>query len=285
MAGPFCAALADRALLAVSGPDAHTFLQGLISNDVGKIRDGGAIYAALLTPQGKFLHDFFVFELDRTLHLDCEAERLDDLARRLAMYRLRARVGLDRVGTLRVCALFGAPIADIARGIEGGAVYPDPRMAALGARAALHGGAEALRAAGCRLAPREAYDSLRLGLGVPDGSRDLAVGKSFPLEYGFEELNGVDFEKGCYVGQEVTVRMKHRGRLRKRLVAVEVAGPVPAPGTPILDRGAEVGELRSAANGRGLALLRSDRLGSAAQEGVELRAGEARIALARARRG
>ena len=244
------------------------------------MRDGGAIYAALLTPQGKFLHDFFVFEIGETLHLECEAARLDDLKRRLTMYKLRAKVQLEEVdATFQVYALLGVKVGDIAD-LTSGAIYPDPRLAALGARAALRRGSEgALEAGGCSPATKQDYDILRLELGVPDGSRDLVVDKSFLLDYGFEELNGIDFEKGCYVGQEVTVRMKHRGRLRKRLVPVNVAGPAPAPGTPILHRSIEAGELRSVTSGRGLALLKLDHLEAVMRDGTDLTAGEARITL------
>ncbi len=253
--------LDDRALLTVAGEDAREFLQGLISNDVEKIASGHAIYAALLTPQGKYLFDFFVFEFEDALWLDCERARLDDLAKRLRMYKLRARVTIEGPDeNLSVFALGGEAEAG---NFGGGMVYADPRLAALGARAALpEGGMAALEQAGFMAAGRETYDSLRLSLGVPDGG-DLAIESVFPLEAGFDDLNGVDFEKGCYVGQEVTARMKHRGLVRKRLLPIEIDGPPPAPGSAVLLDGKEVGEIRAVGEGRGLAIIRLEQLEAA----------------------
>ncbi|MDE0383305.1 MAG: folate-binding protein, partial [Defluviicoccus sp.] len=200
--------LDDRAVLAVSGADASGYLQGLVTNDVGKLAHAGAIHAALLTPQGKYLFDFLVFSRGGTFCLDCEAEARPALAKRLAMYKLRADVAIDAAMGDPVFALFGEGAE--AERIAGAEAFADPRHPALGARVVGVSGAQALRAAGAVEAPRAEYDALRLSHGVPDGRRDLVPEKSFVLENGFDELNGVDFEKGCYVGQEVTARMKHR---------------------------------------------------------------------------
>lgn len=277
-----------RGVLAVIGPDAGAFLQGLITNDVTVVTPERAIHAALLTPQGKYLHDFFVVALEGALYLDCEAARLSDLLRRLSMYKLRSKVVLADAGDrFSVAVLYGPQALSTlslpaepgrARALDGGVAYVDPRLAALGARALLprEGGVEMLTALGCRLGNPDDYDRLRLSLGVPDGSRDLVVEKSILLEAGFDELHGIDWNKGCYLGQELTARTKHRGTIRKRLVPVAIEGPVPAIGTPILVGAVEAGEMRSARPGLGIALLRLDFIEDN-RTSTELRAGEARI--------
>ena len=279
--------LESRAVLAVNGPDRQEFLQGLISNDVTRVTERSAAYAAFLTPQGKYLHDFFVAATGDSILLDCERARLADLMRRLRMYKLRSSVDLtDHSGDLLVAAVFG-PDAPRAFGLEtqAGAAAPfadgvamvDPRLAEAGVRAILPQAtsASALEGMGLVAATAEDYDRHRLGLGLPDGSRDMVVDKATLLENGFEELNGVDFDKGCYLGQEVTARTKYRGLVKKRLMPVAIDGPIPAAGTPVLKGGREVGELRSASEGVGLALIRIDALGDGAPP--DLAAGEARI--------
>jgi folate-binding protein YgfZ len=272
------ALLDDRGVLVLDGPEAKDFLQGLVSNDVRKVGPDRAIYAALLTPQGKYLFDFTIFEKDGALLLDTERARLPDLAKRLTMYKLRAKVTVaDASDRFAVAAVFG-PGAIAALGLPagaepgaaaafaGGVAAVDPRLAELGARAVLprEGGAEALRAAGVEAASVEDWDAFRLALGVPDGTRDLLVDKSFLLESNFEELNGVDFHKGCYVGQENTTRSKFRGVVRKRLFRVEAEeGAVPPPGTPLMAGEREVGVMRSGRGGQGLALLRLEELEAA----------------------
>lgn len=270
--------LDDRALLSVSGEDSRVFLQGIISNDIERVAGGAAIYAALLTPQGKYLHDFFVFENGGGLLLDCERARIADLERRLRMYRLRAKVDIEAVENLAIYALTGDGIPEIA----GGAVYADPRLSTMGARAALPEGAEAtLDAAGFTPCDRAEYEAMRLEHGVPDSGRDLIAEKSYPLECGLDELNGVDFEKGCYVGQEVTARMKHRALVRKRLFPVAIDGPPPEPGTSILLGEIEAGEMCSSLDGHGIALIRLEHLESAERDGTPLWAGGAKLAARR----
>jgi tRNA-modifying protein YgfZ len=285
-------ALGERGVLVVSGEDRRGFLQGLISNDVEKIGDGRAIHAALLTAQGKYLHDFFVAALDlaglgATLVLDGEAARLADLQRRLSLYRLRAKVSLA-AADLAVFAAFGeaAPQAlglaaetGAARPLAAGVAFVDPRLAALGVRliAPREAGEAALRAAGFAAGDFAAYDRLRLEHGVPDGSRDLPVEKAILLEAGFDELNGVDWQKGCYIGQELTARTKYRGLIKKRLMPVRVEGALPPPGTPIMLDGQEAGEMRSGQDGIALALLRLEAVASAAASGEALQAGDTRL--------
>ena len=261
--------LAERGILAVSGPDRRPFLQGLVSNDVEKLAPDRALYAALLTAQGKFLHDFIMVEEGEAIWLDAEAARLSDLKRRLSLYRLRAKVELAERPDLAVAAVFGAgaiaalglaATPGMARPAADGIVLSDPRLLALGARAILPH--EALRPALAALGLVEtdiaAYYRHRLALGIPDGSRDLVPEKSILLEAGFDELGGVDWQKGCYVGQELTARTKYRGLIKKRLLPVRIDGPAPDPGTVVTLDGKDAGEMRSSRDGLGLALLRLD---------------------------
>lgn len=281
-----------RGLIAVKGEDSREFLQGLISNDINKVSENQAIYAALLTPQGRYLHDFFIALLGEALILDCEAERRADLMRRFAFYKLRSKVTLEDVSeTFLVAALIGeAALGSLgldgepgrAASFGGGVVFADPRLGALGARAILpRAGAESVLTrigflpAGAGTA--EDYERLRLSLGVPDGSRDLEVEKAFPMENGFDELNGLDWNKGCYMGQELTARIKHRGLVKKRLMPVAVDGPLPAPGTPVMLGNSEAGEIRSGMEKIALAVLRLEAVSEARAEGVILTAGEAGI--------
>jgi folate-binding protein YgfZ len=279
--------LPDRGLLAVAGEDRLGFLQGLISNDVAKVAADRAIHAALLTAQGKYLHDFFVLEAGGALLLDAEAARRADLQRRLGLYRLRAKVTLNPVDDRLVIAAFGGgalaalglpAIPGAAVRFGGGIAFVDPRLAALGARLVVPVDAvAALRAAGLAEAELAAYDMLRLGCGVPDGSRDLVVEKAILLEAGFDELNGVDWQKGCYIGQELTARTKYRGLVKKRLMPVAVEGALPAPGTLVTLDGQEAGEVRSGRPGLALALLRLEAVAAARDGTSELRAGDARL--------
>ncbi len=258
----------DRALISLTGEDRQAFLQGLVSNDVAKATPGRALYAAFLTAQGKYLHDIFiVVEGDRLL-IECEAGRRADLLRRLSLYKLRSKVALAEENALSVGLYFGAgalealhlaPHAGEARAERGGVAFVDPRLAALGARAYLP--AASLPA---ETGSREDYDRLRISLGVPDGSRDLPVEKAILLENGFDELNAIDWDKGCYMGQELTARTRYRGLVRKRLMPVAIEGPVPEFGAPLLLGDKEAGEMRSASGDMGLALVRLEALGQGA---------------------
>lgn len=280
--------LEDRGVLIVAGEDRQAFLQGLVSNDVAKISAERAIYASLLTAQGRFLHDFFMAELEGAVVLDAEAARLDDLRKRLTLYRLRAKVALTAAtDRLAVVALFGdGALAALGLPDEpgrtvpfaGGIAFVDPRLARLGARAVVpRASIEKITALGFAAAGGTDYDAMRLALGVPDGSRDLPVEKALLLENGFDELHGVDWQKGCYVGQEVTARMKYRSLVRKRLTTVRIEGETPPPGTPVLLDGEEAGEMRTALGSRGLALLRLDMVERADREGRPLTAGAASL--------
>jgi hypothetical protein len=267
----FYATLPARGVLEVAGEDRIAFLQGLVSNDVAKADPAHAMFAALLTAQGKYLHDFFILALGETLYLECEAARLGDLKKRLLIYKLRAKVTLTEASErFTVAAAWGdgalakldlPASAGAAKEFSGGVAYVDPRLAEMGARFLLpRGGENKIEALGFSREDAAGYDRHRLALGVPDGSRDLVPEKAILLENGFEELNGVDFGKGCYMGQELTARTKYRALIRKRLVPVSVEGPLPAPGTLVMAGEQEAGELRSGADGMALALLRIDSL-------------------------
>lgn len=273
---PHYTLLKNRGLLAVTGPDRVSFLQGLVSNNMEKVASDRAVYAALLNPQGKYLYDFFVFRILETLLLDCERACLQDLKKRLSLYKLRANVTLeDRSDEMAVIALIGdaelieqelprEPGDAIAFG--GGIICTDPRLADIGWRCLLPFAKSETSLATAGFSPTEPsyYDSMRLKLGLPDGSRDLIFEKSILLESGFSELNGIDWNKGCFIGQELTARTKYRGLVKKRLMPVSFNGPPPVSGTPIVagDKGA--GEIRSSLTtedgGIGLALIRLEAL-------------------------
>lgn len=286
MGRPIRVALTDRGVLAVSGPDARGFMQGIVTNDVRRVDRARVVYAALLTPQGKFLFDFVMADDGAGgLLLDTKRERLPALADRLAFYKLRAKADVADVSDdLAVSALIGdgAPEAAKLRGDagdarrDGDAVYAvDPRLAALGVRCLHPAGDDpfADRAEGSL----DDYHAHRLALAVPEAGTDVLVDKSFILESNFEELNAVDFEKGCYVGQELTARTKFRGKVRRRLFGVVVHGDPPPAGAPVTAGGAEIGELRGVRGDRGVALIRTDRLAEAGGDDATVMAGGVRV--------
>ena len=243
--------MSDRRILKISGSDRVEFLQNLVTNDVGKLSDG-LVYAALLTPQGKYLADFFLVPADDAILLDVSSELAPSLGQRLMMYRLRADVTIEATDISVARGLGAAP--------EG--AFADPRNPDLGWRA--YDG---------RQSEDHNWDAVRVAAGVPESGVELLPNDSYPLEMGFERLNGVDFKKGCYVGQEVTARMKHKTELKKGLARVAVSGTA-LPGTPILTADGKVaGTLFTQAGGEALAWLRFDRAGS------EMTAGDAVISM------
>lgn len=236
----------DRTLLSLTGADAEDFLQNLVTNDVSRL-DGRLVYAALLSPQGKYLADFFLTRNGGTILLDVATPLAADLARRLTMYRLRADVQITQ-SPLKISRGTGpAP--------EG--ALSDPRHPALGWR--LYN-SEALAEDGTD------WDALRVEHAIPESGIELRPDESYILENGFERLSGVDFKKGCYVGQEVTARMKHKTELRKGLAAVELEGAAPV-GTEITADGKPAGTLYTQSGGKGLAYLRFDRATGVMQAG------------------
>ena len=256
----YASILENRAVIALAGAEARDFLQGLITNDMGACREGHAIYAALLTPQGKILFDFFVVANgEKSWLIDCAASRAADLVKRLMLYRLRAKLDISARPDLAVAAMWnnGGTIAPGGDAI----LYPDPRLGDLGFRAI---GSKTVLADTTRdMAPGD-YDAHRLKLGVPD-SADIPSDQVFALDAGFEELMGVSFKKGCYVGQEVTARMKHRASARKRFLIADIPGEI-VFGAPLEADGREVGTLASGKDGHALALVRLDRLEDAQEK-------------------
>ena len=222
----------DRAVITLSGPDRRSLLQGIITNNVDHLDDGKGLYAALLTAQGKFLHDFFLVEKNDTIYLDCEADRMAELFQKLLMYRLRSNVKiLDLSDHYKI-------ITGTQRFENIDLSYADPRHAKMGYRAIVdmfpQGDTET------------SYHVRRIKLGIAEGSRDFIPAKSTVLEGPFEQLTGLDYEKGCYVGQEVTARMKYRGKIKKLMMPVTLSGTAPAFGTSVTDeKGNKIGDLRS----------------------------------------
>ncbi len=271
------ALLEDRGVIQVSGDDATSFLQGLLTNDVERLGVGEARYAGLLSPQGKILFDMLVVrapaETGAAFLLDCAAVQAVDLTRRLGFYKLRARVSIaDASSALAVVAYWG----EEPDGAPGSVRYADPRDSRLGWREILP--RAAARTVGDEHAPT--YEALRIGAGVPKGGVDFLYGDAFPHDANFDLLQGVDFAKGCYVGQEVVSRMKHRGAARKRIERVKVLGEPPPPGTPVLDGELAAGTLGSSSGREGLAMLRLDRVEDANAAGRALSAGGVRLQLA-----
>jgi len=259
--------LEDRAVIALTGPEARSFLQGLITNDVERLAPGQGVYAGLLTPQGKILFDFFLVEGDGAILLDCFAATRDALLKRLSMYKLRAKVKLEVRDQLAVLAVWDGSHAKYA------IAYPDPRLPALGTRAVVAKGEMHVG-----LATAAAYHAHRLNLGVPE-ARDFGSDKMFALDADLDELHAIDFKKGCYIGQELTARMKHRGTARKRLLAVAGAA-LPAPDTPVRAGDRDIGELTAVHGDKAFALIRLDRLDEA--QGAPVSAGSSVIELIKA---
>jgi folate-binding protein YgfZ len=274
--------LPDRGLIEVKGPDAAGFLQGLITNDIERARLGEAIFAGLLTPQGKILFDFLIHVRDaETYWIDCSASQAGDLVKRLGMYKLRAKIAIaDRSGEFAVGAAWGAEPR------EGNdafiAAYADPRYPPLGERIVLkrRQGEEAASLAS-PVAGAGAYHSHRIALAVPQGGLDYAYGEAFPHEACYDSLNGVDFKKGCYVGQEVVSRMHHKGVAKTRIAGLLAEAPLSGGGIEIRAGDTPVGTVGSVDGTRGIAMVRLDRAEEALRNGVPLRAGEVTVALRR----
>jgi folate-binding protein YgfZ len=269
------ALLPDRGVVKVTGEDARKFLNGLATNDIGKVTPGGACFAALLTPQGKIIVDFIAAEAPPEdgggFFLDCPRALVVTLVDKLNFYKLRAKVMVeDLSAVLGVMAVW-----DGEGDTEYGLCYPDPRLPALGMRVMLppHLAAEATADLGATPVEAEDYEAHRIALGVPRGGADFSYGDTFPHEADMDQLAGVDFDKGCYVGQEVVSRVEHRASARSRLVPVAYDDFAPSAGLPVMAGDKEVGHLGSAAKGRALALLRLDRVADALAAGTPLTCG------------
>jgi folate-binding protein YgfZ len=267
------AVLTSRGVVGVGGPDAGRFLDSVFTSDASKAGAGRAVYGGLLSPQGKILFDFIVFAEPGGFLIDIRRDLLADFVSRLGFYRLRARVEIAELSAARavVAAWGGEAPPDL-----DGPVAPDPRLPSLGYRAVVSSGtANPLGYAGATEAD---YHAHRIGLAVPEGGVDFAFGEAYPHDADMDQLGGVDFGKGCYIGQEVVSRMEHRGSARRRIVAVR-GGQLPPAGTVIAAGERPVGSMGSSADGRGLALVRLDRAREAAEAGVPLMAAGAPVEL------
>ncbi len=250
------AILPDRAVLSITGPEAESFLQNIVTTDMARARATGAGFGALLSPQGKILADFLVFSTADGFLLDLPRSEFASFTKRMTLYKLRAKVEIASLAeTHRVAVFWPGEAPDLA---TAAALAADPRLAALGHRAIVPGGADT-PAISHDERTAEDWHAHRIALGVPEGGRDFAFGDAFPHDVDMDDLGGLDFRKGCYVGQEIVARMQHRGTARRRAVMVAAGSPLPAPGTAIEAGGKAIGALGSSAGGNGLALLRLDR--------------------------
>ena len=269
------ALLPDRGAVKVAGDDARKFLNGLITSDIAKMTPARPCFAALLTPQGKIIVDFILAEAPPAhrggFFLDCPRALAPALVQRLNFYKLRAKVVVEDLSeTLGVLAIWGGAAAT-----EYGLCYPDPRLPALGLRCMLppHLAGKAAADLGAEFVDASVYEAHRIALGVPRGGLDFIYGDAFPHETDMDQLGGVDFDKGCFVGQEVVSRIEHRGTARTRVVPVSFDGFAPEAGTPVSAGDKAVGTLGSSAQGHGLAMLRLDRTAAALASGQTLTAG------------
>ncbi|MEZ5872516.1 MAG: folate-binding protein [Nitratireductor sp.] len=248
------AALSDRVLVRISGDDASHFLQGLVTCDVENLEPGQAAFGALLSPQGKVMFDFFVIGSIQGYLIDISASLEDDFMRRLTFYKLRAKVEIGPMDKrTSIHAAWGGEVGDV-----DGICVTDPRLAAMGQR--LY----------CRKAPELEpgdYHEHRIALGMPQGGEDYVFGDCFPHEVLMDQFGGVDFAKGCYVGQEVVSRMQHRGTARNRIIKVSAQAALPSFNTDILAGGKPAGEMGSSRGKKGLAMLRLDRVARAVSAG------------------
>lgn len=278
--------LRDRKIVAVSGTDRVKFLQGLMTNDMRRLAPDRALYAGFLTGQGKLLYDAFVFQDGDRILVDIATGLVEDFVKRLSAFKLRAAVEIGEAApALAVAAMWGPGATarlklDSAEGVVGNSAlagdrhaFVDPRIAALGARliypADIPIEAELARL-GFACATAADYAEHRLALGIAD-TAEIGGEICYPLEANFEMLHGVDFKKGCYVGQELTARMKLKGELRKRMLPVSSSELLPTTGTSVTADGTELGPLIAASGTRGLALLRLDRLADAREEAIRVK--------------
>ncbi|MDE1934942.1 folate-binding protein YgfZ [Bradyrhizobium sp.] len=274
--------LPDRGVVKVSGDSARDFLNGLITTDTARLEPGQGRFGALLTPQGKITVDFLITEAPSGhgggFLIDCPKALAQALTDKLTFYRLRAKVAVENLSdSLGVLAAWDGDAA-----LKPDLAFADPRNPELGLRILVPAelAPKAAGLIGAELVDASAYEAHRLAVGAPRGGLDFTYGDAFPHETNMDRLHGVDFDKGCYVGQEVVSRMQHRGTARTRTVRLLLDGPAPEPGSTILAGDKAVGTMGSAADGRGLALIRVDRAGEALQAGTPLTAGGLAIRIA-----
>jgi tRNA-modifying protein YgfZ len=259
------AELSRRGVVAVSGPDASSFLDGIVTNDLAGIPVGGAGYGGLLTPQGKILFDFIVYHDRDQFLFDLPSVAVAGFVKRLGIYKLRAIVDIEDLSAKYSVA---AAWVDTPPAVDG-LVVADPRLKALGFRLIVVA-SRPIAAEGHAQTNERAYDAHRIALGIPECGIDFAYGEAFPHDVDMDQLAGVAFDKGCYVGQEVISRMEHRGTARRRIVQVLSASPIPPSGAEIVADGRPVGAIASSSDNSGLALVRLDRVKDAIDAGTPL---------------
>lgn len=279
--------LPDRGVIKVNGDDARNFLNGLVTTDVTKVQPGFGRFGALLTPQGKITFDFLITEAQPDhgggFLIDCSLPLAQPLATKLGFYKLRAKVTVENLsGKIGVLAAWGGEPA-----MHPDLTFADPRSDKLGWRilAPEELAARAATVIGAELVESDDYEAHRIAAGVPSGGTDFMFGDAFPHEANMDRLHGVDFDKGCYVGQEVVSRMEHRGTARSRIVRVHLDhvrldNGAPEPGTAVVAGEKPVGTMGSSAADQGLALLRLDRAADAIEAGIALTAGGVPIRVA-----
>ncbi len=261
--------LKNRSAFSVSGNDASGFLQGLITNDITKTSDGQAIYALMLTPQGKFLYDFFIVKKDESYFIDCETDKLLEIIKKLSMYKLRSDVQIKEESEYEIVAVIGEKTLEIVENEGAGDVrifckgiaYIDPRSRKIFGRSFIEksNSYQSFIAYNFKKGKLDDYEFLRIKQGIPAGHIDLTCEKSFPLDFNMNNLNAIDYKKGCYVGQEVTARVNHRGKIRKNIFTIQAKnGNLPESGSKITANEISIGYLCSSIGSLGLALLKID---------------------------
>ncbi|RUP10024.1 folate-binding protein [Hyphomicrobium sp.] len=272
------ARLADRGVVSVTGQDSEKLLQGLVTNDVEGLRDGEARHAALLSPQGKILFDFFILRRGDGYLLDVLRASAGDLAKRLSMYKLRADVIISDVSdSFKIYAAWGGETAGFP--VDRAMHFPDPRHSSLGVRLIVEGAPsrDSFADADSEIALRQ-YDALRVLLGVPEGGRDYKFGDAYPHEADFDLFNGVSFSKGCYVGQEIVARMQNKTVVRKRAVKISGSAPL-SSNDDVLVGDVSIGRIGTVDGTAAIAMLRLDRALEAKQKSQPLAAGDAAVSV------
>ena len=249
--------LENRAFLSIRGADADSFLQGIVSQDISNLELGQSCFTCLLTPQGKILFDFFVIRDEDSFVIDCFAESAEALLKRLSLYKLRADVALATLEGWAAAVVPGAAINETADNVY---AFNDPRLASLGQRIVSDRTSLVEALSGSTLmAKQDAYHALRIALGVPEFGPDFGSEEMFPMDVNYDVLNGINYKKGCFVGQEVASRMKRKGEARKRSLVVAYEGDPPARGDAVMAGASKLGEILSATGGKALAMIRLDR--------------------------
>lgn len=270
----FCE-LTDRTLLNINGPDAISFLHGLVTCDVENLKTGEITFGALLSPQGKILFDFFVIKSVDGYMLDIDKSMCDDFLHKLKFYKLRADIEISKAADkTKVFAVFGDAPENMLKIVMDGICVPDPRLDKLGLRAYIN----RIPVDYLVVEPDE-YVALRNVHGMPSGGTDFIFGDAFPHEALMDQFGGVDFKKGCYIGQEVVSRMQHRGTARKRFISVTSDVNMPDIGTEIVVNGKTVGKIASKFGKNAIALIRLDQAGAAVKNNETILAGSTAVKL------